>query len=61
MGVINPVLADRVDWFWFIVSQFAFGVAASVVVLRTEQVAVAPAGTGESGKFRAVQTDDGLT
>ncbi len=46
MGVVNPVLQDRVDWAWFIVSQFVFGVAAAVVVLRSEKVPVRPAGLG---------------
>src|SRR5262249_53548886 len=43
MGVVNPVLQERVDWAWFIVSQFVFGVAAAVVVLRSEMVPI-PAG-----------------
>lgn len=46
MGVVNPVLQERVDWAWFIVSQFMFGVTAAVVVLRSEMVAVPPAGRG---------------
>ena len=46
MGVVNPVLQDRVDWAWFIVSQFVFGVAAAVVVLRSEMVHIPPAGLG---------------
>jgi uncharacterized membrane protein YagU involved in acid resistance len=44
MGVVNPVLQLRVDWFWFIVSQFVFGVAAALVVLRSAQVRIPPAG-----------------
>jgi hypothetical protein len=48
MGVVNPALAreDRVDWAWFIASQFVFGVAAAVVVLRSEVVHIPPAGRG---------------
>ena len=46
MGVVNPVLQDRVDWAWFIVSQFVFGVAAAVVVLRSEKIHILPAGRG---------------
>jgi hypothetical protein len=46
MGVVNPVLQQRVDWAWFIVSQFVFGVAAAVVVLRSEMVHIPPAGRG---------------
>ena len=32
MGVVNPLLQERVDWPWFIVSQFVFGVVAAIVV-----------------------------
>jgi hypothetical protein len=46
MGVVNPVLQERVDWAWFIVSQFVFGVAAAVWVLRSEMVHIPPAGRG---------------
>jgi len=46
MGVVNPVLQDHVDWAWFIVSQFVFGVTAAVVVLRSEMVHIPPAGRG---------------
>jgi hypothetical protein len=47
MGVVNPVLQQRVDWPWFVVSQFFFGVAAAMVVVRSELVHVPPAGGGE--------------
>jgi hypothetical protein len=46
MGVVNPLLRDRVDWPWFIFSQFVFGVAASIVVVRSEKIHVPPAGSG---------------
>jgi hypothetical protein len=46
MGVVNPVLQERVDWAWFIASQFVFGVAAAVVVLRSETIHIPPAGLG---------------
>src|SRR6516164_3785615 len=44
MGVVNPMLQERVNWAWFIVSQFVFGVVAAVVVLRSEMVHIPPAG-----------------
>jgi hypothetical protein len=46
MGVVNPVLQERVNWYWFIVSQFVFGVVAAVVVHRSEIVHIPPAGRG---------------
>jgi hypothetical protein len=46
MGVVSPVLQERVYWAWFIASQFVFGVAAAVVVLRSEKVSIPPAGLG---------------
>jgi hypothetical protein len=46
MGVVNPLLQQRVNWPWFVVSQFVFGVVAAVVVLRSEKVYITPAGRG---------------
>lgn len=34
MNLLNPLLASRIDWSWFIVSQVAFGVVAGAVVMR---------------------------
>jgi hypothetical protein len=48
MGVVNKVLQQRVDWPWFIVSQFVFGIVAALVVHRTEKIPVAPL-SGERG------------
>jgi hypothetical protein len=44
MGIVNPVLARGVDWEWFIVSQFIFGVTAALVVMRLEPMRRIPAG-----------------
>ena len=38
LGVINPVLDQRIDWIWFVVSQVGFGVVAGVVVSRHHRV-----------------------
>jgi hypothetical protein len=46
MGVVNKVLQDRVEWAWFIASQFVFGVTAALVVLRSETIHIPPAGPG---------------
>jgi hypothetical protein len=50
MGVVNKVLQQRVDWPWFIVSQFVFGIAAALVVHRSEKIPVPPAGPGPTGE-----------
>jgi hypothetical protein len=34
LNLLNPLLASRIDWFWFITSQVAFGVVAGAVVVR---------------------------
>ena len=34
LGLLNPLLASRIDWPWFIASQVAFGVVAGFVVVR---------------------------
>jgi hypothetical protein len=38
MGIINPVLQQRIDWKWFMASQFAFGLVAGLVVARHERI-----------------------
>lgn len=38
LGLINPLLDARIDWLWFIASQFAFGIVAGLVVVRQERV-----------------------
>jgi hypothetical protein len=38
MELLNPILASRVSWAWFMASQIAFGVVAGIVVLRQERV-----------------------
>jgi hypothetical protein len=40
LDLINPLLRQRVDWTWFIASQFAFGIAAGLVVVRQQRVPV---------------------
>jgi hypothetical protein len=32
LGIISPILNQRIDWLWFIVSQIAFGLVAGFVV-----------------------------
>ena len=44
MGVVNPVLQERVNWPWFIVSQFVFGLVAAIAIVRAEEILVPPAG-----------------
>jgi len=34
VGIVNPLLDRRIDWFWFAVSQIAFGIVAGIVVSR---------------------------
>src|SRR5580698_10915104 len=34
LDLLNPLLASRIDWFWFMASQVAFGVVAGLVVVR---------------------------
>lgn len=34
LGLVNPLLASRIDWPWFMASQVAFGIVAGLVVQR---------------------------
>src|SRR5262250_1080662 len=38
MELLNPLLADHINWLWFLVSQIGFGVVAGLVVVRRERV-----------------------
>jgi hypothetical protein len=38
MNLLNPLLATRIDWWWFMASQVAFGIVAGIVVVRQERV-----------------------
>lgn len=43
LGLLNPLLDQKIDWWWFVASQFAFGIVAGLVVarqtrIRTQQV-----------------------
>jgi hypothetical protein len=38
LGIINPVLNARIDWFWFVLSQVGFGIVAGIFVSRHERV-----------------------
>lgn len=32
LGIVSPILNQRIDWFWFVVSQIAFGLVCGFVV-----------------------------
>jgi formate-dependent nitrite reductase membrane component NrfD len=38
LGIINPVLNQRIDWLWFVLSQVGFGIVAGIVVSRQVRV-----------------------
>jgi hypothetical protein len=38
LGIINPALQARIDWGWFMASQFAFGLVAGFVVAGHERI-----------------------
>jgi hypothetical protein len=32
LGFVNPLMNQRIDWFWFVLSQIGFGIVAGLVV-----------------------------
>src|SRR6202041_1866171 len=38
LGLLNPLLASHIDWFWFVASQVAFGIVAGLVVVGQEGI-----------------------
>jgi hypothetical protein len=40
LGIVHPLLNQRINWLWFVVSQIAFGCVAGLVVVRHTPVRV---------------------
>lgn len=40
LDVIDPILNQRINWLWFLISQVAFGIVAGIVVVRQVRVPV---------------------
>jgi hypothetical protein len=38
LDALDPVLNQRIDWLWFVISQIGFGIVAGIVVSRQERV-----------------------
>jgi hypothetical protein len=38
LGIVNPVMDQRIDWLWFVISQLGFGIVAGIVVSRQERI-----------------------
>jgi hypothetical protein len=38
LAAINPVMNQRINWFWFVLSQIGFGLVAGMVVARQERI-----------------------
>jgi hypothetical protein len=58
LGLLNPLLASHIDWFWFIASQVAFGIVAGLVVVRQARI---PTRENVSFALRAGIEAPGLT
>jgi hypothetical protein len=41
IAFVNPLMGERINWWWFAASQVAFGVVAGLVVARQEKVLTA--------------------
>ncbi|HTQ38999.1 MAG TPA: c-type cytochrome [Pirellulales bacterium] len=46
MGLVNPLLNEYINWPWYVVSQLVYGIATSIVIIRSEKIAIAPRGSG---------------
>jgi hypothetical protein len=51
MGVVNPALRENVEWRWFLLSQFVYGIVMSWVVFQTVKVPAPPV-SGRSATSR---------
>jgi hypothetical protein len=52
LGIISPILNRRIDWFWFVASQIAFGLVCGFVVNLHEKIRT-PQFRAESFRLRA--------
>lgn len=57
LNIVNPVLNQRINWFWFVLSQFGFGLVAGIVVSRQVRV---PTGQAIPFALRAGMEGGGL-
>src|SRR6266404_7093690 len=54
VGIVNPLVDQRIDWFWFVVSQAGFGVVAAIVISGAlKSVPAFPCGLPECPGSRA--------
>lgn len=65
LAVINPVMNQRIDWLWFVLSQIGFGIVAGIVVARRERIHTRQAvplavrmGIEASGLMKELREDD---
>ncbi|PYX74290.1 MAG: hypothetical protein DMG78_07095 [Acidobacteria bacterium] len=38
LEALDPVLKQRIDWLWFVISQIGFGIVAGIIVSRQERI-----------------------
>ena len=38
LGIVNPVMNQRISWVWFVISQMGFGIVAGIVVSKTQKI-----------------------
>ena len=38
LGLLNPLLASHIDWYWFVASQVGFGLVAGLVAVRQSRM-----------------------
>ncbi len=56
MGIVNPILNQYIDWPLYVVSQLIYGVATTTVIVRSEQIFIAPRGEGPDGGGPSIPT-----
>ena len=60
LAFINPVMNQRIDWLWFVLSQIGFGIVAGIVVARSGTNPDAPERTADrSHGYRSARPDAG--
>ncbi len=55
LDIVNPVLNQRIQWSWFVISQMGFGIVAGLVVARTQKIR-----TTQRMPFRLIMETPGI-
>ena len=61
LGIVSPILNQRIAWFWFVLSQIAFGLVCGYVVNRHARIRTAQFRALPFAVRAGIQSDQGIS